>query len=170
MCLDPVSVSLISLSTAAIGTGMSAYSSYAQGQAQSQIARNNARLSQQQATQAAEQGEIARMNQGVKNAQDLGAIRSSLGASGAALASGSFTDVLGTNAAAMAVNRNISQYNSALEAWGYKAQAQNYAAQAGMYSSAGTNNMIGTGISGAGSLLGGANEIAVKNKIWWAKP
>ena len=52
----------------------------------------------------------------------------------------------------------ISQYNTALNVWGYKNQKQSYLAQAGLLRSQATTDVIAGGVKAVGSILSSASS------------
>lgn len=169
-----------SLAATAISTGIGVYSSIQQGKAQaaqaeaaenqaryqSEVARRNADMAEQQASAQRMQGFEAAQAERLKTARLIGRQRAQAGASGVAVDSGSFEDVAEDTASAgefdalNAYNSGIDKaYNTEIQAWNYTNQAAGYDAQADSYSmqasAAGpssTLSAIGQGIGGIASM------------------
>lgn len=163
MGFDPVTA--LALGSAAIGavgtlSGASARSSEANYQAQ--IARNNAIIEQRNATQEIQAGEQQATTQGLKNAAQLGKIKTQQAASGLDVNSGSAVDVRKGQAEVGALDTLTTLHNSIVKAYGYNAQASTDTAQAGLDTMGAQNDLIGGGLAAAGGLLGSASSLSTK--------
>lgn len=130
---DTMGIETVAIGATLLGTAVSAYGAYSQGQAQSKAAdyqsavdRNNAKLaswnskiaedSQSQKTEAIERAGTLR----------TAAQRAALGASGVDIGSGSALDVQSASTADTARAAETSAYQGALTAYGYHTQQQNF--------------------------------------------
>ena len=162
-----------SLAATAISTGIGVYSSIKQGQAQqaqaeaaanqaryqSEVAKRNAEMSEQQASAQRMQGYEAMQAARLKTARLIGQQRAQAGASGVAVDSGSFEDVAEDTASAgefdaiNAYNSSIDKaYNNEIQAWNYESQAAGYDYAANQAGQSSMLNAIGTGIGGIASM------------------
>lgn len=151
MC-EPTTVALIA--TAAAGA-MSAKASYDQGQVAKQVGRNNATMAEYAAQDAQRRGEeeaaaIQRKGASLKSAQ-----RVSLASRGLDLQYGTASDLQDQVDFFTQSDVATTRTNAAREAWNYRAQGQQRLAQGRADS---LNSMYGA----AGSLLGGAGQVADK--------
>ena len=173
MC-EPISLTAaIGLGLSAVGTAATVVSSMQQGAAQkkqqdytAQVARNNQTVAAQNA-QAAQNAAEGRA-QAVQRAGDmkLSSQRAALGASGVGLDSGSALDVTGSTAQQTALSVDQEEYQGRLSAYGYGVQGTNYEASARMSDATGQNAQSAGYMNAAGSLLGGASQIAGKWGAW----
>lgn len=167
MCFT-TGAAIASLAATAIGTGISAYGSYQQGQAASkaasynaQIAENNRTIAEQNAEYATRAGIAKAEQESLAGRSALGKIKARQSASGVTVASSSSEDVVeGAREANVLDVANVVQ-NAQLQAYGYKSQAMNFEAGANLARieganarRAGTLGALGTLLSGAGSLGG----------------
>lgn len=155
----------------ALGTGLSVLGSIKQGQAakssakyNSQIQQQNAKIAQQKAQMAGEEGAAKAAAEGLKTRAQVGAIKAAQAANGVDINSKSAVDVRSSAAELGQLNAITIRSNAAKEAYGYqtdsasyKGQAEldkqqgKYAAQAG-YIDAGTT-LLGQGSAGKQSGL-----------------
>lgn len=170
------------VATAAIGgLALSVYGTYQQGQsaaanAQAQAkaaaasaaaATYNANLADQNAAITREQEKAAVEAQQRTTARDIGRIIAAYGASGVQSDNGSPMDVLADSARVAELDKLTLQYNYELKARDYENQASldrmnaangltastTYASSAGNYSTAGTLNALGTGLTGFANIM-----------------
>lgn len=173
MC-EPISLTAaIGLGLSAVGTAAAVAGSMQQGAAQkkqadyqAQVARNNQTVAAQNAQAAQNQAEVRA--QAVQRAGDmkLSAQRAALGASGVGLDSGSALDVTGATAQQTALSVDQEAYQGRLSAYGYGVQGSNYAGAAQMAEASGQSAGSSSYLNAAGSLLGGASQVAGKWSAW----
>lgn len=168
MC-TPIALGVSSLVMAAVGTGMSAYGQYQQGQAQSAQAEYQARLAARNARQSHMQADYAREQAAEDAARHRRQVGRTVGAQRPLLAA-SGVDVGDTDSSAMNILGDTAQWGEydaqkilhqgALKAWGYENQAANEQANAALYGM-GAKQATRAGAIGAGaSLLSGAGQVA----------
>jgi hypothetical protein len=152
----------------AIGTGVSAYGQYQQGQAASAAANYQAgvgnilagALETRGATQIAEAG-IPMQQAGIRGAADVGRANVRAGAGGVAIGGGSTAQVVGSIRAGSMENEKIAQYNAQQAAYQERLTASEKRAGAGLYGmaaqediTAGEIGAVGTGLAGIGKVAG----------------
>lgn len=101
---------------------------------QAKVTANQARVAGFQAEDALERGQVAERQQRLQVRQLAGKQRAEMGASGAALDSGSFIDTLGDTADFGELDALTIRANAEKEAWGYRAAASGQQGQAALYS------------------------------------
>jgi hypothetical protein len=169
--MDPLSL---------VGLGLSVFGTFMQGQSASESAQAQAKSAQASAAAALYNANIADQNAAItreqkgaateafdrSTARTMGSTVAAYGASGVQVDSGSPMDVLADSTRSAALDRLTLQYNYDLKARDYENQAQlnrmnaanglqaatTYASTAGNYSTAGTLNAIGTGLTGYANL------------------
>lgn len=140
----------------------------AAGDAQASLLETNATLADNQATDALQRGHEASSNVFRQTRLLGGAQRSAFAAQGVDLgAGGSVNDVIEGDQALGALDRLTIENNAAREAWGFRTQAASSRSQAGYARAAGSNAAQGYRRQSAGTLLGGAGELA---DIWQSAP
>lgn len=147
------------------GAAFSALGSYnsAQGQksalaAQAQIDQNNKQITDWQASQAIQNGQIEEGNARLRTASIYSTQRAALAANGIDLGQGSATDIL-TTTKLMGDRDAATVHDNALRtAWGYKTQGVNYTNNANA-ARAGADS-ISPGMAAATSLLSSAGTVA----------
>lgn len=153
--------------TAAMAAG-----SVAQGMAgasaanyQAQVAENNARIMEFNATRATQQAAQEAERTGLKGKEQLGQIAAIQGASGLEIGAGSTAQVTEGAQIVSRFDQLQDTFRGAVNATNFRNQGQNYLAEAQLRRMQGQNAML-SGIMGAGkSLLGGATSFAPK----WAE-
>jgi hypothetical protein len=150
---------------AIVAAGMSAYSSYQQGQSQKKqyayqaaVAENNAKVAEWNAQDSIERGEIAEKQHRLKVSQIQGKQRSALASGGVEVDSGSALDVLEDTAYFGEMDALTIRSNSQREAYKYKVNAQNKQAQAGLYRMTGNDAARAGKINAVSSLLSDASS------------
>lgn len=151
MC-EPTTIALIATATAG---AMSAKASYDQGQVAKQVGRNNATMAEYAAQDAQRRGEedaaaIQRKGAALKSAQ-----RVSLAAKGLDLGYGTAADLQDQTDFFTQSDVATTRTNAAREAWNMRARGQ----QAMFEGNAAARN---ANMQAAGSLLGGAGQVADK--------
>lgn len=151
------------------GAGISAVGSVEGGIAQSnaanyqaQVAANNAKIAQQNATSAIEAGQVKAQDQSLKEAEVGGEIKASQAASGIDVNSGSAVDVQAGQRAKGELDPEMMLHNAQLEAYGYRSQAVGYEAQSELDKTEAAQAPIGADLGAAGSLLSNASGLGFK--------
>lgn len=119
-----------------------------QGEYQKMMAGFNARLSEIQAQDAIDRGEVEATRLKKQTKQLVGEQRASLAAQGIDINSGSAYDVQQDAKEAAVVDTMTIRNNAAREAWGYKVQAQNSVSQGNYQSIAANQNANATMLTG----------------------
>lgn len=152
-----------------VGAAVSAYGVYEQGQAgqaaanyQSQIARNNATIANQNAQYAIAAGNAKAQATSLQNAAVGGRIRAAEAANQIDVNTGSATDVQQSQREAGTLSTLTEENNALLQAYGYKAAAASDTAQAGIDTATGQQAAIAGDIGSAGSVLGNASSVGFK--------
>lgn len=123
--------------------------------AQSQIAKDNAKVAARNADLTMQAGEQAAFNVGLKNRAQMGAIKASQASSGVDVASGSSKDVQDSQRALGLFDTMNVRSNAAREAFGYKVKENELKNEAVLARNKGTAAMIAGGLGGIKSLAGG---------------
>ena len=129
-------------------------------QAQSQIAKNNAKVSEWNAQGALAVGNDAELQNRRKYQQLGGEQRASLASRGLDLGEGSPLAILNDTQLIGEIDSDRIRYNAQQDAWGYRTQGTSYQAQSNMSSAAARNES--PWLSGGSSLLTGATSVADK--------
>lgn len=170
-----MSWAVTAISMVVISTGVSAYSSYSQGQAQKKMNQYNADVAAQQAkieaktaetnitmvqNEAAEEAKIQRRNLAAVRGEQKGI----LAASGVWGDSVTATDIEKTTLDTAELDREAIRYKADSKSFALKtgsdADIWNLKTQEGMYSMAGKNAARAGNIGAASSLLEGASKVA----------
>lgn len=166
---------------AGAGLGLSAFGAYQSGQNQAAAAQASAQAQAANAAAATYNAQIADQNAQIMRDQEaaavasqqrdaartIGAMIAGYGASGVQGDTGSPLDVLADSARTAELDKLTLQYNYELKARDYNNQATldrmnaanglaastTYASSAGNYSTAGTLNAIGTGLTGMAKIM-----------------
>lgn len=133
-------------------TLLTAKSQYDQGQYASDAANVNARISEAQRRDAVVRGADEANAQRAKTRAFMASQRAAMGASGLAMNSGSFGDVLNQTAIMGETDAQTIKQNALREAWGYQVKSEDELSQGRMAKQAGSYNAFGT-------LLGGASKV-----------
>lgn len=183
MCELTTAITMATL--AAVGGGVSAYSSYQQGKAEQQAAemqaeqyRQQAKLEQARAGQAQIAGEQEANKRALQLSQEIGSTYATFAGNGLELGtSGSVGDALRTTAKAGGQDLSTIAYNTQMNVWGHLANAETYQNDAMIKSyegkvarKTGTLKAIGTGVSSAVSAVNGFSagyDAGAKIKNWW---
>lgn len=152
MC-EPATIAMISMAASVAGTGISAISAMNQASANKQIAQNNATVAEYQAQDAQRRGEddaqaIQRRAAAIKSSQ-----RVNLASKGLDLGYGTAADLQDQTDFFAQSDVATARTNAAKDAWGKRAMGANYRAEAS------AQNPL---MAGAGTLLGGAGQVADK--------
>jgi hypothetical protein len=171
MCIvvAPAVVAGISLATAAIGAGMTAYSAIQQGKQQKAMAgyqaavsKNNATLAERAARDAEERGKIAEQNKRIETRRLIGRQRAVLAGNGVVVDTGSAAEITADTAGIGEFDALTIRDNSKREAYNLRAQRSNFEADAGMYKAAGSNAMSNAYLGAGGAALDGVSQVASK--------
>lgn len=156
MCMDPVTMTALSVGTSLAGGVMGAIGSEDNASVQAQIARNNANTAQWNANIASQQGEQQSTMKGMQTAQTVGKVKTGFGASGVDVNSGSPASVAAAVSSAGMTDQQTIKSDAARTAWGYETQSTNFDNQATVDKQQGDWGALS-------SLLGGASSSA---KTW----
>lgn len=143
------------------GTAMTAYGQMQQADAADKAAKYNAEVADMQAKDAINRGNIEAEKQRLKAQQVAGAQRAAMGASGAQVDSGSFSNILLDTATTGEKDAQTIRTNAMRQAWGLESQAEIDLYQGKQAKSAGY-------MAAGGTLLTGASSTA--NRMGWGKP
>lgn len=176
--MDPVSLAAIgtavasaatSTTAATIGAGVSAAGSIfggiaASGQAsyQSQVAKNNATVAEQNARYASAAASTNAQAAGMRSAQRQGQIRAAQGANGIDVNSGSNVEVQKSQAELGELDELSAENKGLLQAYGYKSQATSFDAESRLQDSIATTAPIAGALKAGGTLLGSASALGTK--------
>lgn len=151
------------------GAGISALGAIEGGEAnaananyQSQVAKNNQIIAEQNANYASAAGQAQATNEGLKGAATSGKIKASIAANGVDVNTGSAAAVQTSQAETNELNTANVLNNSALQVYGYRSQAANYGAQAAAEQAQAQQAPIAGDLGAVGSLLGGASSVGFK--------
>lgn len=146
-----------------------AYGQYQQGQAQKEqyayqaaVNRNNAIISERQAEDALQRGQIAEDEHRLKVQQIKGSQRTRFAASGVDLGSAVVSDTLADTAMLGELDALTIRNNAQRESYGYRVQASNYEASAGLNEIAGDNASQAGFIGATSTILGTASTVGSK--------
>lgn len=142
-----VAIPFIMIAAAAVGT----YAAIKQSQAASDTADYNAKVSQQNAAAATQQGLQAQQLQRQDAERKLGLMEANYGANGIDPGSGTATDVINDSISQSTLDNLNIKYNYQLKALGYQNTAT-------LDSSAASNDTTAGYLSAAGAALGGASS------------
>lgn len=132
-------IGIVTAVAAAAGTGIAAYSSYAQGQAADKSAKYNAKLAEQQAVTAQQSANAQAAAQRTQYRHILASNEAATGASGVAVDVGSPLLVMADNAAQAELNARMTEWGGQARAQGIRSEIPllriqgQRAAQAGMF-------------------------------------
>jgi hypothetical protein len=156
-----------SLAVAAVGAGVSAYSSISAANAQkasadyqAQVAANNATIANYNASDAVQQGNQQLQAARQQASQQQGMIRAVMGAGGIDLDSGSALRTQQGVAQVDSLNQQAITSNAARSAWNYQNQGADATAQANLETMQGNNATTAGYLSGMSSLISGAATTA----------
>lgn len=150
MC-EPVT---ILATAAALGTAMTAYGQYQQGQFSKEVGNYNAAVLDQKTEEAKKIGSINEARSRAQTAEVMGAQRAAMGASGLQVDSGSFGDILQDTAKYGELDAQTERSNALKQAWGYQTEAASSRMQGSMSAQAGMLNAGGTLLSGGAQAFG----------------
>ena len=155
------------------GAGVSAYGAMQGASAnkqnlyyQAQVAINNAKLQQQNATQEMQTGEVQAGNQGLKTAEQVGTTKAGQAASGVDVNSGSSVAVRAGEAELGMVDQGTVLSNASRRAYGFQVGAASDLAQSQLDVAGGKQAGAAGPIAAAGSLLSGASSVGSRYAGW----
>lgn len=138
----------------AVGAGVGAIGSLAQGQYQGQVARNNSTIALQNADYSRASGLQQASITSMKGAAKEAGIKTAQAANGIDVNTGSAVDVQASQRMTDELDAETVLNNSELQAYGYTTQSTNFKAQAQQDETAGFYGAA-SGLLGAASSLGG---------------
>lgn len=125
-----------------------------------QVAENNATISKQNASLAAQQGTAAVEKEQLENRAKIGAITANQGASGVNLNSGSSVDVRSSAAETGELSAINIRAAAARQAYGFQQEASNQESQAGLDKAEASNAITAGNTKATTTLLGGLGDAA----------
>lgn len=143
----------VAIAATALGTGMSMYGMYQQGQAQKAMYDYQAKMGKVQAEQELSAGREAERAQRRKTASLIGAQRAAMGGSGIDVNTGSLLEAQVDTARMGEMDALTLRYNAKNRAWAARAGVS-------MSRAAGRNAATAGTIGAASSLLTGAGKVA----------
>lgn len=162
MGFDPASLAVMGLVGGAVSAAGAVESGYAKSEAaayQSQVAANNAKIVQQDATLDIQAGEVAAVNQGLKTRARVGQEKASQGAAGIDVNSGSAVDVrAGTEELGM-LDALTVRSDAAKRAYTKEVEATSDTAQSQLLTAESEQDVTAGWMSGAGTLLSSASSV-----------
>lgn len=163
---------------AAIGTGMQAYGSYAQGKAadaesgaQARMAQYNAAVAERDARAREDKTKFDQLRQRRQGRRIMGALRAKLGAAGAVMSEGAPLAVLSDQAFELELENALIGIEGRTEAERYRSQAAFDQAQAGIYKAKGKAARTAGTIGAGTSLLQGFARMGEEGMLgdWYGK-
>lgn len=152
------------------GAGISAYSSYQQGQAANAMAKHNAKVASNAATNEAQVAQQNAIRQREASRRQLASIRSKMASSGTAIGAGSSLDVLGTAASELELKTLDLFRDSDAKQRQYNNEATMTLWEGKQAAKAGTIGALGTLIGGVGSAMGSYTDARKSGVIRTGKP
>lgn len=157
MC-DPLSLTIAATAVAAVGQGVSAYSSYQQNRYEAKVADQNARLESKAAIDALERGRIESRNYQRRLGQEIGQQNAALAANGIDITFGTPANVRGDTLMFGREDVATIETNALREAEGHDIGAVNYLAAARSSRQAATGALVQGAFGVASTVLGGATQ------------
>jgi hypothetical protein len=136
----------------AVAGGISAYSSYQQGQVQKKVAENNAVMAGYAAEDAQRRGELDAQRIQRETSQLSGRQRGLMAARGLDLGAGTPSEILDQTDFFGETDVGTARLNAAREAWGYRAEGQSQLAQGRAAAQQGNLEAFSTLLGTAGSV------------------
>lgn len=162
------------------GAAVSAAGAVHQGLYSAAVARNNAKISEQNAAYATEAGNQSAQITSLQSAAEGGSLKANQGASGVDVNTGSAVSVQAGQRAAGQLETETTLHNALLSAYGYQTQAESDKAQAqqdivggftqaggGLLENASSLGFKWAGLGGAASASGGAASNSASQNPWW---
>ena len=145
-----------------IGAQYSANAQAAASTYKAGVAQLNAQINQQNATWAAESGDVQAMESGLKSKQQIGQTKIEQSASGLDVNSGTGEAVRETQSTTAAYDQNVIRFDAAKTAYGYETKATMDEAEAGLdLQAASTEKEAGT-LSMVSSFINAGSSVASK--------
>jgi hypothetical protein len=157
---DPISLTIAATAVAAVGQGVSAYSTYQQDRYEAKVATANAAIKTDQASDALARGRIDNLRYQRQLAQQMGEQNARLAANGIDIGYGSAANVRADTAMFGREDVNTINENAIRETKGYEVDAMNYRAEASAKKSAATGALIQGAFGVASTVLGGATQVS----------
>jgi hypothetical protein len=148
MC-EPTTIALVA---AGIGTAVAGYSQYQSGQAQKDLAKTNARIAEESASDSRRRGQIEEDRRRALTRQQLGSQKAAFGANGVVSSTGTALGLLSETAEYGELDALTIRNNAAREAFGYRIEAVNSRTRGRIASQEGT-------LGAASTLLGGGAQV-----------
>lgn len=143
----------------AVGAVQSGYAKSEAASYRSQVAANNAKLAEEDATREMQAGEVAAFNRGLKTRAQVGSQKAAQGASGIDVNTGSAVDVrVGTEELGMLDALTIRS-DATKRAYAKQVEAHNYTVQSELEEAEAEQAVTAGWISGAGTLLSSASSV-----------
>jgi hypothetical protein len=139
------------MGAALVGTALSAYGQYRQGEVDEQVARNNAILARYQMRDAVQQGTYRAADIEGEGKRVIGAARAAVSTSGVDSSSGSAANLFTTSAVNAGIDAQRAKSQAARVAWGFANEEQDTLARSRMARQAGILGSVGTGLNGIGN-------------------
>lgn len=166
---DPFTLTAISIGTAVVGAGVSAYGAMKGGKAQNAmyqyqagVAKRNAEIAKQNATYELQVGEVEAQRVGMKSRATQGAIVSKQSGSNLDVNSGTNVNVRDSAAMLGKHDQDTTRSNAARRAYGYELEALRDTTQAELYKLSGKNAEDAGELGMWSSLLSGASNVSGK--------
>lgn len=157
-----MAASLAGTAVGAVGAVGAGQAAAAQSRYQSEVARNNQIIANQNAAYAIQAGEAKATDQAMRERAVAGATRAALAASGMDVNSGSAADVEEGQAKTGQLDVERVRSDAALRAYGYRTQATNFAAESQLERVAARNDLTAGFLKAGGTLLSGAGSVGGK--------
>lgn len=150
----------------ALGSIRSGYAESDAAKYQAQIAQNNAAIAGRNAQWASSEGDIEAQNQSLKTRAQVGATIAGAAANGLDVNSGSAKQVVQSEQMLGRLDAMTIRSNAARQAYGYLQQGQNFEGEAAL-KEAEAKNDVSAGFMGAGSsLLSSASQLGRQYAAW----
>lgn len=166
---DPLTLTIIGMTAAAVGGGVTAYGQYQSGQAQSSmynyqsgVAKINQQLKKQDAEYARDVGEVEAQQAGMRTRGAVGSTRAAQGARGIDVNTGSAADIRKSQIDLGQQDERIIRSNAARRAYGFEVEGMNQGVQANIYGMAAKDASSAGMIKSAGTLISTAGTVASK--------
>lgn len=167
---DPVSAAVVgSMGAGVAGGGIKAFGDYYSGKAQSNqanyqagIAAVNASIKRQDANYTQAAGNVESEQSGMRTRAQIGLTKAAYGAGNVSTASGSPSNVIGSEIKVGQQNQGIIQANAAKRAYGFNVAAAGDDATVGADEIAGKNSREAAGINMASTILGTSGSVSDK--------
>lgn len=141
----------------------------AAGEYRAQVAENNAKTAEMNATMTSQAGETAAANSSLKTAAVIGRQKAAQGANNIDVNSGSAAQVRSATAALGRLDALTIRSNAAREAYGYKVQGSDFKAEANLDRAMGKEARTSGWLGAAGTLLSTASTVGKDYSSWQTK-